>query len=70
VRGSGSGAGQRLGERTESRLRVKSPKDAKERQTARNSMNAPQVYAIRLRKPAEHCSLSFGVLRRLGGFDL
>jgi uncharacterized protein YndB with AHSA1/START domain len=32
-------------------------------------MNAPLLYALRLCKPAEHCSLSpsLGVLRRLGG---
>src|SRR4051812_3382009 len=49
-------------------VRVKSPRDAKhaeERQTTRMRMNAPQVYALRLCKPAEHCSLSLGVLRRL-----
>src|SRR4051812_26314731 len=47
-------------------VRVKSPRDAKhaeERQTTRMRMNAPQVYALRLCKPAEHCSLLafFGV---------
>src|SRR6266705_1146320 len=31
---------------------------AEERQTTRIRMNAPQVYAIRLRKPAEPCALS------------
>src|SRR3954453_20855051 len=57
-------------------VRVKSPRDAKhaeERQTTRMRMNAPQVYALRLCEPAEHCSVSLGVLRRLGGstrFDL
>ena len=45
---------------TQGIVRVKSPKDAKdaeERQTTRIRMNAPQVYAIRLCKPAEHGSL-------------
>jgi hypothetical protein len=49
-------------------VRVKSP-GRQGRQTTRNRMNAPQVYAIRLRKPVERCSL-LGVLRRVGGFDL
>jgi hypothetical protein len=30
-------------------------------------MDAPRVYAVRLRMPAEHCSVSLGILRRLGG---
>jgi len=43
-------------------VRVKSPRHAKhaeERQTTRMRMNAPQVYALGLCKPAEHCSLSW-----------
>jgi hypothetical protein len=37
---------------------AKDAKGAEERQTTRISMNAPPLYAQRLRKPAEHyCSL-------------